>query len=253
MSKLSYNLLRIRDFYRPNRLSIKKFIIKDDKKHPFAIICPGGGYYINAAFVEGDDYAKELNKLGINCFIIYYRVREKAYFPNPVDDVAKALKCILEKKGKYNLIENYAIFGSSAGGHLAGMFARGDIGYKKYNLPKPNAAVLVYPVVTLYPPTHEGTKRYILGKNNNEEMIELLSLEKNITKDYPKTYFMCGKKDSAVNPIGSLKLKQAFDEKGIEYIFRYYDDLPHGAGIAKGTEAENWIKEAVDFWLKDSD
>jgi acetyl esterase/lipase len=63
----------------------------------------------------------------------------------------EALKCILEKKEKYNLVDNYAIFGSSAGGHLAGMFARDDIGYKKYNLPKPNAAVLVYPVVTLYP------------------------------------------------------------------------------------------------------
>ena len=45
------------------------------------------------------------------------------------------------------------------------------------------------------------------------------------------------------------KLKEAFAEKGVEYIFHYYDNLPHGVGIAKGTEAENWITEAVNFWL----
>ncbi len=249
MSKFLNTLLAIRDFYKPNRLSIKKFTIKDDKKHPFAIICPGGGYYMNCAFVEGDDYAKELNKLGINCFVIYYRVRKKAYFPNPVDDVAKALRYLLDNKEKYNLEDNYVIVGSSAGGHLVGMFSREDIGYKKYNLPKPGATILVYPVVTLCNLTHEGTKNYILGKNNNEKMVNLLSLEKNITKDFPKTYFFCGKNDNVVNPIGCMKLKEAFDEKGVEYIFHYYDNLPHGVGIAKGTEAENWITEAVNFWL----
>ena len=33
-----------RDFWRPNRYGLRKYLIQDGEKHPFAVICPGGGY-----------------------------------------------------------------------------------------------------------------------------------------------------------------------------------------------------------------
>ena len=32
------------DFWRPNRWGLKKYLIRDGKEHPFALIVPGGGY-----------------------------------------------------------------------------------------------------------------------------------------------------------------------------------------------------------------
>ena len=32
------------DFWRPNKYGIKPYLCKDGRKHPVAIICPGGAY-----------------------------------------------------------------------------------------------------------------------------------------------------------------------------------------------------------------
>lgn len=32
------------DHFRLNQYGFKKYLIPDGKKHPFALICPGGGY-----------------------------------------------------------------------------------------------------------------------------------------------------------------------------------------------------------------
>lgn len=72
-----------RDFWRPNRYSLKEYVIRDGKKHPFAIICPGGAYSMVCSFVEGLPYAKRLNEQGYSAFVLYYRCRKKPGIPLP--------------------------------------------------------------------------------------------------------------------------------------------------------------------------
>ena len=36
---------------------LEKYILKDGKRHPVAIICPGGGYRRGCSFVEGLPFA----------------------------------------------------------------------------------------------------------------------------------------------------------------------------------------------------
>lgn len=79
---------RNRNIQRPNCFEIQKFIIKDGKKHPVAIICPGGGYEKVCSYVEGLPFAKRLNEMGISALVVFYRVREQAAYPNPQDDLA---------------------------------------------------------------------------------------------------------------------------------------------------------------------
>ena len=51
---------------------------------------------------------------------------------------------------EWNLdMENYSLWGSSAGGHLVASFGTDSMGYKKYNLPKPGAIILSYPVISM--------------------------------------------------------------------------------------------------------
>ena len=42
--------------------------------------------------------------------------------------------------------EQYAIVGYSMGGHLTGLFGTESVGYKHYNVPKPAALLLGYPI-----------------------------------------------------------------------------------------------------------
>ncbi len=60
---------------------LEKYILKDGKQHPVAIICPGGGYHRVCSFIEGLPYAKKLNEMGYSAIVVHYRVTmgEKAH------------------------------------------------------------------------------------------------------------------------------------------------------------------------------
>lgn len=79
-----------------------------------AVICPGGGYSLVCSFMEGLPYAKKLNEMGYSAFVVHYRVKKKAKFPAPQDDLARAIKDILGRAGALNLdTEGYSVWGSS--------------------------------------------------------------------------------------------------------------------------------------------
>ena len=60
-----------------NSYYLEEYVLQDGKKHPFALICPGGAYESVAYFVEGRPYALELNRRGYSAFIVHYRYKEK--------------------------------------------------------------------------------------------------------------------------------------------------------------------------------
>ena len=73
------------------------YIIRDGETHPIAIICPGGGYGCVCSFIEGIPFAKYLNTKGISAVIVYYSIGEKATYPNPQDDLARAVSEVMER------------------------------------------------------------------------------------------------------------------------------------------------------------
>ena len=88
--KLPEMLQAAHDFWRPNRYGLKPYLVNDGKKHPFAVICPGGGYSMVCSFVEGKPFAQALNERGYHAFVVYYRVKRKALYPAPHDDLERA-------------------------------------------------------------------------------------------------------------------------------------------------------------------
>ncbi|MDO4500516.1 MAG: alpha/beta hydrolase [Erysipelotrichaceae bacterium] len=235
----------IYDNLRPNRYGLKKYLIKDNKKHPFAIICPGGAYGKVCSYVEGMPIAKELNKLGYHAFVVYYRTNEKAIYPNPHEDLYKGISEVLNNKDKWNLdTDKWSLWGFSAGGHLVSSYCTLD-----YDL-KPEVLVLSYPVITLKEYTHKGTLKNLLGINPDLELIERLSVENNVKEDYPPTFIWNGDADKSIDPINSKMMVKALNLSGIKYEYREYENVGHGVGLAKGTNAENWLNEALDFISK---
>ena len=180
---------QIRDnFLARNRYALDlRFVLRDGKKHPAAILIPGGAYRAVCSFIEGVPIARKLNEKGISAIILYYRVRRKASYPAPMDDLARAVRECLEKADELGLdMDSYSVWGASAGGHLAGSFGTENMGYMKYGLPKPSALILEYPVISMMPGlTHGVTHDNLLGKNATREMEEFTSIEKHVTKNYP--------------------------------------------------------------------
>lgn len=243
----------LKDIYRRNQYAIDdRFVIRDGKIHKCAIICPGGGYGMVCSFIEGTPIARKLNELGISALIVYYRVRKKATFPNPQDDLARAVREIHEKSDDYHLdMSDYSIWGSSAGGHLVGTFGTSTMGYKKYHLPKPGALILIYPVTSLEKEiTHAGTRGFLLGKDASKEMELRRSVYTNVDKDFPPTFIWCGDADSTVPIVNTELMVKALKKHNVEHESIIYPGVEHGVGPGTGTAAEGWINKAVAFWKR---
>ena len=249
--KPSMMLQAVYDFWRGKGYGLREYVIRDGKKHPFALICPGGGYSMVVSFIEGAPYARKLNAMGYSAFVLYYRCGKKAHYPAPQDDLARALRDVLDRAEKLNLeAEGYSVWGSSAGGHLAASYGTEKLGYARYGLPKPAALILTYPVVTMGGFTHKGSRNNLLGTAPSPEEIVLYSVEKNITADYPPTFLWCGEADHTVDPKNSRELATALEKNGIPCEFVEYPGVDHGAGLGEGLACETWFGRAVSFWEK---
>jgi len=242
----------IREFFdscRKNQYQLKPYLLKDGKTHPVAIICPGGGYRRVCSFVEGYPFAKKLNSMGYHAVVVYYRVKDLARYPAPQDDLARAVKELHDTAEAWNLdMSGYSVWGSSAGGHLAASFGTENMGYVHYNLPKPGALVLVYPVVTMGEKTHDGSRNFLIGQSPDREMVEFSSVEKQVTENYPPTFLWWGSSDSCVDPENSRMLRTVLQEAKIPCQCIEYPDVEHGVGIGKSLPCEGWMEKAVAFW-----
>ncbi len=241
------SVLEYFDTNRENVYQLKKYLINDGRKHPVAILCPGGAYQRVCSFVEGHPYAKKLNSMGYHAVVLYYRVRMP--YPAPQEDLARAVRELLENAQTWKLdMRGYSVWGSSAGGHLAASFGTENMGYLRYGLPKPGALILCYPVVTMGEKTHTGSRNHLLGENPSEEKIEFSSIERQVTDAYPPTFLWWGDSDRDVPPENSRMLRSALEEKKIPSVCIEYPGVDHGVGIGKGLCCEGWFEKAVTFW-----
>ena len=228
---------------------LEKYILRDGKKHPVAIICPGGGYHRVCSFVEGLPFARKLNAMGYSAIVVHYRCGSKYPYPVPQEDLARAIRLVLRNKDRWNLdMDAYSLWGSSAGGHLAASFGTDAMGYKNYDLPKPGAILLSYPVITMGDATHAGSRNYLLGPDRTPERIQFASVEKQLTDDYPPTFLWTGLDDHTVDPENSRMLAQALAQRNIPHRFLPIEAVDHGVGIGEGLPCEGWFEQAVAFW-----
>ena len=202
------------------------------------------------SFIEGVPVAKKLNQMGISAVIVYYRLKKRARFPAPQDDLACAVKELIRKAEEFNVdAAHYSVWGASAGGHLAASFGTDHMGYVKYGLPKPAALILSYPVISMRPAlTHKDTHDNLLGKSPSPELEESVSVDEQITKNHPPVYIWCGDADKTVMPENTVRMEKVLEEAGVPLCCEIFPGVGHGVGPGSGTAAEGWIDRAVDFW-----
>jgi acetyl esterase/lipase len=210
------------------------------------LICPGGGYSGISQIKEGSEFAKWFNDLGISAFVLYYRM-PNGHYNIPLTDAQAALAIIHKKAKSWNIDKNkIGIMGFSAGGHLASTVGT----HFKTKKQRPAFMILGYPVVTMDSSyTHMGSRRNLLGKNPNADLVQLYSNELQVTKKTAPTFIVHAKDDGAVPIANSRNLAKAIQDKGISCELQEYDKGGHGFGMRKrGIPADNW-PEVLKAWL----
>lgn len=236
----------------PTKANASLHYFPSGKKSKFIIVCPGGAYANCEALSEGYPLALHLNGLGYTAFVLSYRVREEANNLAPVEDLAAAVRYVIDRSDELNIFpEDYAVLGFSAGGHLVGCYGLDNIGYKKFNMPKPGAIMIAYGLISTEKFPH--CNKFLLGLEPDEKAVSAISIDKNITPDYPPVFFWAGKNDLLLDyHHHGDELEKALRMNEIPYEYHLYEKAQHGISLGIGTEAEGWVDKAAAFWAKHS-
>lgn len=225
------------------------------------VVCPGGGYG-GLASHEGPDYALFLNQQGIAAFVLQYRLGSHGYrHPRMLEDAQRAIRTVRARAGEWKIDpKRVGIMGSSAGGHLASTaLTHFDSGKADASDPiekqssRPTLGILCYPVITMGPNTHQGSKNNLLGKEPSADLVDLLSNEKQVTKDTPPCFLWHTWEDKAVKVENSLEFAAALQRNGVPFDLHVYQKGRHGIGLADKPPFNNvhpWGRDLV-FWLKE--
>jgi acetyl esterase/lipase len=224
------------------------------------VICPGGAYQ-HLAQHEGEDYAIYLNSQGVTAFVLKYRLGSDGYrHPIMLQDAARAIRFVRCSAEKWKLDpKRIGIMGSSAGGHLAStLLTHFDAGNPNSDDPveressRPDLGVLCYPVISMGPLGHSGSRRNLLGENPSSEDIKSLSNELQVTKDTPPCLIWHTWEDQSVSVQNSLEFAAALQRNAVPFDLHIYQKGRHGIGLADKYPFSNvhpWARDLV-YWLK---
>ena len=256
-NEIPYFNCEIKNEENKNCATITPFIINDEKniKRSAILICEGGSYARHSYTCEEE--ALWLNSLGINCFIVNYRVAPYNH-PIPLLDIKRAIRYVKYHAEKFNINpEKVGIMGFSAGGHLAGSaclffdkFEENPTDEIDKISAKPDLAILSYPVVTMCENfRHINSSENLCGNRN--ELFEMLSLEKNARKDIPKMMLWHTMEDTLVKPENSLSLANELLKKGSNFEFHLIRTGEHGLKIFENNKDAKKILYLIKQFLED--
>jgi len=225
------------------------------------VICPGGGYG-GLAGHEGADYALFLNRLGVACFVLKYRLGSQGYrHPVMLQDAARAVRMVRHHASEHGVDPGrIGIMGSSAGGHLAStLLTHFDGGNPVAADPveressRPDLGILCYPVISMGPIGHAGSRRNLLGTNPPPALVELLSNELQVTSNTPPAFIWHTADDPVVPVENALEFGAALRRHRVPFDLHVYESGPHGIGIgAKPPDfsgAHPWTQDLI-HWLR---
>ena len=217
------------------------------------VICPGGSY-THVSPREGIPAGQWLAKNGITAFILNYRVGPKYHYPAETDDGLRAIRYVRANAAAWGLDpQRVGIIGFSAGGHLASFVATHfDAGQADSADPiervssRPDLQILLYPVMTMSDNAivERGSRSSLVGANAAPELLDLLSNEKQVTKETPPAFVVHSTQDNTVPIANSDRYTNALAKNNVPYVFIREPIGGHGFGIT-----DTWIGQAM-AWLR---
>lgn len=224
------------------------------------VVCPGGGYGALAMDHEGHQIAQWLNSLGVDAFILRYRLGPRYRHPTQIGDVQRAIRTVRSRAAAYGIEPSrIGVWGFSAGGHLASTAAtQFDDGRADAADPvdrvssRPDFAILAYPVISFTTEyTHRGSLRNLLGENPPPELVRSLSSELRVTAQTPPTFLFHTNEDTGVPPENSVLFYLALRKHAVPAEMHIYERGRHGLGLAATDAAVSAWSAQLAAWLRE--
>lgn len=222
------------------------------------VICPGGGYMIEAMDHEGYDLAEWLAERGVAGIVLKYRL-PYGHHEIPLKDVQRTIRIVRQKAAEWGIKpEKIGIAGSSAGGHLASTAGtRFDLGKPESSDPvekfscRPDFMLLLYPVITFDEEFgHMGSRNNLIGAGNKWELVERYSNERQVTAQTPPTFLILSDDDKTVPPRNSIEFYLALKKFNIPAEMHIFRDGGHGFGMNKKNLPVDQWPDLFAKWMK---
>jgi acetyl esterase/lipase len=175
------------------------------------LVIPGGGYASEGGDRGGREIAQHFSALGITCFVLRYRLPGEGWAHRsdvPLQDAQRAVRLIRRDAAKYGIDPaRLAAIGFSAGGHLSaslalrhGMTVYAPVDAADALYARPIITGHMYPVITMGPGAHPGSRDMLLGTAPTAEALAKYSLEKQVTASAVPSFICLAADDTTVPP-----------------------------------------------------
>lgn len=222
------------------------------------VICPGGGYRIEAIQHEGFMMAQYLKEHGIAGIVLKYRLPYGQ--PDiPLTDALQAIRFVRSKAKEWGLDPGrVGIAGSSAGGHLASTAGTHyDMGNPDSDDParrlssRPDFMLLLYPVISFDEKIgHMGSRQNLIGTTNNWDLASQYSNELHVNEKTPPAFLVLADDDKSVDPENSIRFYLALNRHQVPAEMHIFQQGGHGFGMNKiNKPAEQWPDLFIQ-WMK---
>ncbi len=222
------------------------------------VICPGGGYWIEAMDHEGFEMAEWLKERGVAGIVLKYRL-PYGHHEIPSEDARQAMRIVRAKAAEWGIDPaRIGIAGSSAGGHLAATVGtRYDRGSNEGNASfqnissRPDFMLLLYPVITFREEFgHMGSRKNLIGEGNDWKLVEKYSNELHVTPDTPPAFIVLADDDRGVVPRNSVEFYLALKENNVPAEMHIFARGGHGFGMTKKNLPVDQWPDLFYNWLK---
>ena len=239
-----------------------------NEKRKAILVIPGGGYHF-CSDREAEPMALSYVAKGFNAFVLFYSLKERAKFPEPLIDASLAVKFIKDHADEFCIDPEYVFaIGFSAGGHLAG--ALGTMWHEKciydaidmpFGYNKVRGAVLAYAVIDGGKYAHRGSIDNALGmehsENADENLISDISIQNHVDERTVPMFLWHTATDTTVPVQNSLLLAKELADNGVRFELHVYPEGGHGFSLANdvvcsGVRHEDpyvarWFDDSVHF------
>jgi acetyl esterase/lipase len=214
------------------------------------VVCPGGGY-TQLSKHEALPVGRWLQGQGITAFVLRYRLAPYKY-PIEINDGLRAIRFVRANAVQYHVDPHrIGIIGFSAGGHLSTTVSTHfDAGDPTAADPverassRPDLQIDMYPVVTMGPETHAGSRANLLGAHPDPSLVTLMSNQLQVSDQTPPTFIVHSTKDKTVPVSNSDDYVAALKAHGVEVVYLRINNLGHGFGLQPfwTDPCEKWLR-----------
>lgn len=236
---------------------------KEENSGSAVLVLPSGGYWKLTYQIGGFQLAKWLNSIGINAFVLLYRLPTSPDLLErhwgPLQDGQRAMKQIRALALQHGIESNkIGVMGASAGGHLVASLCTIDEDHALIGdsldvfAYRPDFQVLVSPVISFSSYVHQGSKETLLGETPPDDLINLFSCEQHVERGDPPCFLVHANNDQSVDPMNSVLYYQALKNQEVPASLHIFPSGGHGIALRNNPGSTNLWTTLCESWLKET-